>query len=92
MISADRAQVHDADAVGNVLDHGQVMSNEHISKVLFLLQTDQQIHDLGLNGNIQCGDWLVADDKLRLNCQSPGNADALALAAGKLVDIAGSMF
>lgn len=52
----------------------------------------QQVDDLCLNRHIQSGNRLVADDKLRLDGQRAGNADALTLAAGKLVREAVSVF
>ena len=43
------AQVHDADAVGDVLDHAQVMGDEQVGQAHFLLQVLEHIHDLCLN-------------------------------------------
>ena len=52
------------------------------------LQIAQQIDDLGLYGNIQRGNRLVAHDKARVDDQSAGYADTLPLAAGKFMRIA----
>ena len=82
------AQVHDADAVGDVLDHAQVMGDEQVGQAHFLLQVLEHIHDLCLNGHVQCGDRLVADDELGVHSQCTGNAHALTLAAGELVAVA----
>ena len=79
------AQVHHRNAVGDVLDDVQVVGDEQVGQAQALLQVRQQVDDLGLDGHVQGRDGLVADDKLRLDGQGPGNADALALAAGKLV-------
>ena len=54
-----------------------------------LLELLKHIDDLGLDGDVQRGDGLVADDEVRVDRQGPGDADALALAAGKLVGVAG---
>ena len=35
------AEVHDADAVGDVLDDGQVVRDEHVGQVLVLLEVEQ---------------------------------------------------
>ena len=44
------AQIHNADLVGNELDHGQVVGHEDVSQIHFPLQLLQQIDDLCLDG------------------------------------------
>ena len=83
------AQVHNADSVGDMLDDGQIVGDEKIRQVALFLQGFQQVDDLRLNGDVQRGDRLVADDELGVQGQRTGNADTLALAAGELVRIAG---
>ncbi len=51
----------------------------------------QQVQDLGLHGDIERGDRLVGDDQLWLHGERPGDADALALAAGEFMWIAVGM-
>ena len=46
------AQIHDADAVGNVLDDRQVMRDEQIGQVALLLQISEQVDDLALDGHV----------------------------------------
>ena len=75
--------------VGDVLDDGQVVGDEQIGQVALFLQLLQQVDDLRLDGHVQRGDRLVADDELGIQRQRAGDADALALAAGELVRIAG---
>ena len=82
----DLAQIHDGHAVRDVLDHGKVVGDEEIGQAQLLLQPDEHIDDLCLNGHVQRGDGLVHHQKLGLHGQSPGDADALALAARELVD------
>ena len=48
----------------------------------------QQVEDLRLDGDVERGDRLVADDELRLEGERAGDADALALAAGEFVRVA----
>ena len=84
----DLAQIHDRHIVGDIAHDGQVVADEHIGQVHALLQLHQQGDDLRLNGHIQRGDHLVADDEVGLQCQRPGDGDALPLAAGELVGIA----
>ena len=79
------AQIHDAHPVGDVLDHGQVVGDEEIGQAQLILELDQQIDDLCLDGHVQGGDGLVADDELGIDGQRAGDADALTLAAGKFV-------
>ena len=61
------------------------MRDKEIGQAQLFLQVVQQVDHLGLNGHVQRGDGLVADNEFGLDGQSPGNADSLALAAGKLM-------
>ena len=79
------AQIHHRDAVGDVFDDVQIMRDEQVRQPHALLQIVREVDHLRLNRHIQRGDRLVADDELRLDGERAGNADALALAAGKLV-------
>ena len=74
-----------------MLNDGQVVGDEQIGQTVLRLQILQQVHDLRLYRHIERGDWLVANDQLRINRQGAGDADALALAAGKLVRKAAQM-
>ena len=56
------------------------------------LQVPKQVDDLGLHADIERRDGFVADQELGLNDECSGNADALALAAGKLVRVAVDVF
>ena len=67
------------------------MAYEKIGQAEFCLHIFQQIQDLIAHGNIQRGNRLVAYDKLRVQGGGSGDADALALSAGKLVGIAVQM-
>ena len=84
----DPPQVHDQDPVRDELHHRQVVGDEDIGVAVGLLQVQQQVDDLGLDGDVQGRHRLVADDQLRVQGQCPGDADALALAAGELVGVA----
>jgi len=61
------------------------VGDEQISQVELLLQILQQVQHLRLDGHVERGHRLVADDQLRLERQSPGDADPLPLSAGELV-------
>ena len=84
----DGAQIHDAQTVADMLDHAQVVGDEQIGEVEFVLQIHENVQNLGLDGHVQGGYRLVGDDELGLHRQSPGDADALALAAGELMGVA----
>ena len=57
------AQIHNRDAVGNVAHHGKVVGDKEQGEAQFLLHVFQKVHDLRLNGDVQGGDGLVADDE-----------------------------
>ena len=82
------AQIHNAHRVGDVLHHGQIVADEQVRQVVLLLDLLEQVDDLGLNGHVQRGHRLIADDEFRIQRQRPGNADTLPLTAGELVGIA----
>src|SRR3984885_6633559 len=71
-----------------MLDHTEIMADEQVGEVEFAAEIHEQVEDLRLNRDIQRGDRLVAHQKLGLYRERAGDADALALAAGKLVRIA----
>lgn len=56
------AQIHDRDVVREILDDREVMGDKDIGKSNVLLQLFQQVQDLRLNRNVQCGNRFVADD------------------------------
>ena len=75
-----------------MLDHGQVVGNEQVSQPKLGLQILQQIDHLGLHRYVQGRHRFVADDEFGLDRQGAGNANALALAARKLMRIALGVF
>ena len=83
----DAPQVHDGDAVADVLDHGQVVRDEYIGKVPLVPELQQQLQDLRLDRNVQGRNRLVADDQFRIHRQRARDPDALALSAGKFVGV-----
>ena len=64
------------------------MGDKQVGEVEFLAQILQKVDDLGLNGDVERRDRLVADDELRLHGQGPRDAHPLALSAAHLVGIA----
>ena len=51
------------------------------------LKLTEQLHDLRLDRNIKRSQRLIADEELRVHAVRPGNADSLALSAGKFMRI-----
>ena len=84
----EAAEVHHADAVGDVADDGEVVGDEHQREVEAILEVDEQVDDLRLDRHVERRDRLVGEDDVRLDGQRPGQTDALALAAGELVRVA----
>src|SRR5712691_2128716 len=84
----DLAEIHDEDAVADVLHAIEVMRDEDIGERKVALEIDEQVEHLNLDRLVERGNRLVEDDELRLERQGAGDIDALALAARKLVRIA----
>src|SRR5262245_50364748 len=84
----DLAQVHHCHARRDVLDDREIVRDEEIGEPELRLEILEQVHDLGLDRDVERGHRLVGDDELRIHREGPRDADALALAAGELVGIA----
>lgn len=82
------AEIHNADAVRDMANNAQVMGNKQIGQSEFFLKILEHINDLRLNGNIERGDRLIADDELGIDRKRSRNTDSLALTAGELMRIA----
>ena len=85
------AMLKDGDLVADVFHDGEIVGDEKIGQVEFLLEIHQKIHDLSLDGDVQSADGFVADNEFRFNGESAGNADPLALSPAKLVGKASGM-
>ena len=59
-----------------------------VGQTELFLQIFQQVDHLSLDGNIQRGNRLIADDQGRLKGQGAGNTNTLALTAGKFMRVA----
>ena len=84
----DPAEVHHRDPVRDVADHAEIVRDEEVGEPEPLLEVFEQVDHLGLDGHVERGDRLVADDELGVQRERPGHPDALALAAGELVRVA----
>ena len=59
-IFRDPAEVHDRDPIGDVLHDSHVVGDEQVREAHLALQLTQQVEHLGLDGDVQRGDGLVA--------------------------------
>src|SRR3954470_2119964 len=84
----DLALAHDRDAVADLSGYVEVMGDEQHSELETAFEFFQKLQNLRLNINIECRDSLVSYQKIGLERQCAGNADALALSPGKLVRVA----
>ena len=83
----DAAEVHHGDAVGDMLHHRQIVRDENHGELHLAREVAEEVQNLRLDGDVECGDRLVGDDELGLDGKRAGDGDALALATGKLVRI-----
>jgi hypothetical protein len=61
------------------------VGDEDAGETLGFLEIEEQVDDLGLDGDIERRDGFVGDDQAGRKHQGTGEADALALTAGELV-------
>jgi hypothetical protein len=88
----DLAEVHDGNSVAHVSHDGQVVGDEETGDAEALLERPEQIEHLGLNGNVECGNGLVADNEIGFDSERPRDTDTLALPAAELVGVAARVF
>ena len=86
----DPAEIHDHDAVRQVLDDAKVVTDEQVGQIKPRTQIHEQVQDLRLDRDIQRRDGFIADQEFRLHRKGAGDADALALAAGELMRDSGA--
>ena len=84
----DPPEIHDAEPVAEMADDAEVVRDEQERQAASRAQAFQEPQDLRLHRDVERGDRLVGDDQLGIEHQRPGDADALALAAGEFVRIA----
>ena len=72
-----------------MLHDREVVRDEQVRDVALGLKVLEQVQDLRLDRDVERADRLVADDEVRLECDRPGDADALPLPAGEFVRLAG---
>src|ERR1035437_8432270 len=82
------AQIQHHYPVADLTHYRQVMADEKHAHTLNFLHSNQEVDDLGPDGDVQGRHRLVADHQGRVQDHGAGDADALVLAAGELVRIA----
>ncbi len=87
----DLPQIHHGDPVRHIVHHCHVVADEQIGDPKLALQILQQFQHARLDRHIKGGNAFVRDDEVRLKRQRARDADALALAARKLVRVAVKM-
>jgi hypothetical protein len=75
--------------LGDAAHEREIVGDEDHRDAPFGHQGAEQLHDDGLDGDIQRRGHLVADEQVRLDDQGPGDRDALSFPAGQLVRIPG---
>lgn len=61
------AQIHHHDPVADMFHDRKVMGDEQKRDLRLFLDILKQIHNLGLDADIQCGNRFVRHNKLRIN-------------------------
>src|ERR1700744_3686108 len=84
----DTAEVHDHHVVGDMLDHRQVVRDEHVTRLELILQIHEQVQDLRLDRHVERGHRFISDEDLRIEDHRARDRDTLTLAAGEHMRIA----
>ena len=76
--------VQNGDAIGHVPDDREIVADEEVAQRELALQGTQQVEDLGLDGQVECADRLVADKQPRRQHECARDRDALQLPTGEM--------
>jgi hypothetical protein len=79
---------HDGDMRGELGDNRQAVRDKNVGELEFALEFLKKKEDLRADGNVQGGNRFVCDNEFGTQDKRAGDADTLALAAGKFVRIA----
>ena len=79
---------HHGHAIGDPLDHGEVVRDEEVGDPACALQREQQVEHLCLHRHVERRHDLIADDQRGLHGERACDADALTLTPAQLVRIA----
>src|SRR3990172_1012610 len=81
------AKVHHCDPIRNVFDNAEIVGDKEVRQLKLFLQVLEQVENLRLDRDIKGRDRFIRNNELGSKSECPGNANALALAAGKLVRV-----
>src|SRR5579863_5857442 len=81
------SRIHHGHAVSYLRHDGQVMRDKKHGQAKLSAQVIQQLQNLGLNGDVERGSWLVRDEQLWTVHDGHRDHDTLPHSAGKLVRI-----
>src|SRR5262245_23908345 len=84
----DAPTIHHRDAVTHVTDDADVVTDDDVAELEFVTKIKQEVEDLRPERHIERRGRFVGDDELRLECNRPSDADALALASAEGMGIA----
>ena len=84
--------IHDADPVGDLREQAEIVRDVEHGGAEPRAEIDEERDDLLLRGDVEARRRLVEDDEVGIAGRRHGDADALLLAAGKLVRIARQEF
>src|SRR5688572_14164761 len=85
----DAPEVHDRDAIADVLYHAEIVRDEQVCQAELLLKVLEQIEDLCLHRDVERRHRLIANNELRLHRKRARDTETLPLAAAELVRVAG---
>src|ERR1700690_539298 len=88
----DPPKVHYRNLVAEVSYNTKVMADENHRYARSLFYLLEQIKYLGLDRDVQCGEWFIGDYEFRRNSQRPCYTYPLALSAAELVRVFGKHF
>ena len=83
----DLAVIHDADPVGHLAHDAEIVGDQQHRHVELVLELEQQVEDLRLDGDVERGGRLVGDQQVGLVGERHGDHHPLPLAARELVRI-----
>ena len=81
-------EIHDRHIIGQKAQRRQVVGDEQIGEVPFVLEVFQEVEDLGADGDVERGHRLVADDHPGIHGQRARDRNPLPLTARELVRVA----
>ncbi len=80
----DLAAEHHRDGVGYKADDEQVVADKNHRQPKPVAQVEEEIEYLGPDRHVECADGFICNEYSGLSSQGAGNADPLALPAGKI--------